>query len=283
MLTTCPCRLPKSNPEAVSIYSASIMRCFPLKRSIKHGFISSLGHWQEEETKEYRRKPDMLYPHYDTVTGDKSFLKPSPVFPETTGQEHRLHDARRKEPTVTLPFIQHVLAFSHLEVLSQCIIIFPVLCIISFFFFKVVLELSRSASTAQRVTKTCKKCSLPSILPESFKILSTREAGASCEEWGTTASKCCLKWILMRYHTHVLISPSVLKVVRYAPPQPPALGTKLDQSQDCTMDGEEFMALNMLVCLLISIKLIGKKPNKQTTEIFIKTELTKHQNYVLCK
>lgn len=129
---------------------------------------------------------------------------------------------------------------------------------------KIVLELSRSTSTAQRGITTFKKPSLFSILPQSCKILSIWETGVSCEEWGTTTSGCCLEWILTRYGTLVLISPSVLKVVRYTPLQPAALGTKLEHSWDCTMGGEELKALNILVCLLISIKLIGKKPQNHS-------------------
>lgn len=43
---------------------------------------------------------------------------PCLVFPETTVQECGLQDTRRKEPTATTPFIQRVLTFSHLGVLS---------------------------------------------------------------------------------------------------------------------------------------------------------------------
>lgn len=55
------------------------------------------------------------------------------VFPETTVRKCGLQGTKRKEPTVTTPFILHVLAFSHLAVLSQCMTFFPVLCIISSF------------------------------------------------------------------------------------------------------------------------------------------------------
>lgn len=48
-VTTYPCKLPKPNPEAASIYSVSIMRCFMLKRNIKHVFMASLDHWQEKK------------------------------------------------------------------------------------------------------------------------------------------------------------------------------------------------------------------------------------------
>lgn len=47
-VTTYPCKLPKPNPEAISIYSASTMRCFMLKRNIKHVFMASLDHWQKK-------------------------------------------------------------------------------------------------------------------------------------------------------------------------------------------------------------------------------------------
>lgn len=47
-VTTYPCKLPKPNPEAISIYSASTMRCFMLKRNIKHVFTASLDHWQKK-------------------------------------------------------------------------------------------------------------------------------------------------------------------------------------------------------------------------------------------
>lgn len=74
-VTTYPRKLPKPNPEAISIYSASTMRCFMLKRNIKHVFMASLDHWQEKKKRKYPRKADMLYTHWDTATGDRSSQK----------------------------------------------------------------------------------------------------------------------------------------------------------------------------------------------------------------
>lgn len=47
----------------------------------------------------------------------------------------------------------------------------------------------------------------------------------------------------MEYCPLVLISPYLLKVVRYTPVQPTVLRTKLDHSGDRTMDGEELFLL----------------------------------------
>lgn len=64
----------------------------------------------------------------------------------------------------------------------------------------------------------------------------------------------------------VLILPYLLKVVRCTPVQPTVLRTKLDHSRDCRTDGEELTGLILLVCLLISIKLIGgKNPTQNQT------------------
>lgn len=117
-VTTYPCRLPKSNPEAISIYSASIVRCVTLKKSIKHVFIASLGHWQEKKQGNIQESLTCSTRTGTLARRDSSFLKPCLVFLETTVQERGLQGTRRKEPTVTTPFIQRVLTFSHLGVLS---------------------------------------------------------------------------------------------------------------------------------------------------------------------
>lgn len=107
-VTTYPCKLPKPNPEATSIYSTSTMRCFMLKRNIKHVFMaSSLA---REEKRKYPRKPDMIYTHWDTATGDRSSQKPHLALSFFRPQEYG-HRAQRREPTVIKPFIQPILTF----------------------------------------------------------------------------------------------------------------------------------------------------------------------------
>lgn len=170
------------------------MRCFTLKRSIKHGFISSL----EKETKEYRRKSDMLYPHCDTATGEQPFLKPCPVWDYRPGAQATGHKEERTN--------------CYFAIYTVCLGIFtsghsqPTYDYFSCSTYHFIFFSSRSCWNCpdlpplHRVTRTSKKCSL-SILTQSFKILSTSEVGVSCEEWGATAIKCCLKWILMRTHS----------------------------------------------------------------------------------
>lgn len=109
-VTTYPCRLPKSNPEAISLYSASIVRCFTL---MYLSLVWVTGKRRNKAISKKARHAVLAQGHCHWRQFFPTSL-PCLVFPETTVQECGLQDTRRKEPTATTPFIQRVLTFSHL-------------------------------------------------------------------------------------------------------------------------------------------------------------------------
>lgn len=109
-VTTYPCKLPKPNPEAISIYSASTMRCFMLKRNIKHVFMASLDHWQKKGNIQESLTCCTHTGKLPQETGPpKSLTLPCLAFPETTGVWAQ--GIRRREPTLITSFIQLILTF----------------------------------------------------------------------------------------------------------------------------------------------------------------------------
>lgn len=218
-VTTYPCKLPKPNPEAISIYSASTMRCFMLKRNIKHIFMASLDHWQEKKKGNIQESLTCCT-HTGTLAQETGPPK-SLTLPCLSWDYRSVGTGHKEERTNSY----YVISPADLDFLPSGASQLTQLFFFSFsgyhFVFsslcRIVMELSRPTSTAQEGITISRKPALFSILPESFKILSIWEAGQSCKEWGIT-SGCCLE------------SPSILKVVRYTPPLPIALRTKLHHS-----------------------------------------------------
>lgn len=101
-----------------------------------------------------------------------------------------------------------------------------------------------------------------SILPESFKILSIWEAGQSCKGG---APQVGAVWNHLPYSRWL---DTLLYCLQHS-------GKSWTTVRNCMMDGDEPMAINLLVCLLISIKIIEEK-NPQTTEVFIETKVTRN-------
>lgn len=127
---------------------------------------------------------------------------------------------------------------------------------------RIVMELSRSTSTAQGSITISRKPALFSILPESFKILSIWEAGQS-RKGG--APQVGAVWNHPPYSRWL---DTLLYCLQHS-------GKSWTTVRNCMMDGDEPMAINLLVCLLISIKITEEK-NPQTTEVFIETKVTRN-------
>lgn len=119
--------VPKSNPVDITIYSASIARCFMLTRSIWHVWVTGKRRDKGISKKAWHAVPAQGHCY------TRQFLPkalPGLVFPETVVQECGLQGTRREKTTVTMPFIQRTLTFSHLGVLGQYMTFLPILCII---------------------------------------------------------------------------------------------------------------------------------------------------------